>query len=61
MFREQAQPVLEGLLRVDDYFQLAIGQASDNARGFRRQGDFDPLAAETEQVGDLKNPADLFK
>lgn len=61
MFGEQFQPVLEGLLRIDDNFQLAIGQPSDNAWGFRRQGDLDPLAVETEQVGDLKDPADLFK
>ena len=61
MFGERFQPVLEGLLRIDDYFQLAIGQPPDNTRGFRRQGDLDPLAAETEQIGDLKDPADLFK
>jgi len=61
MFRERSQPVLERLLRINDNFQLAIGQPPDDTRAFWRQRDFDPLAVQTERVRDLKDPADVFE
>ena len=61
MFRERSQPVLERLVRINDDFQLAIGQPPDDTWAFRRQRDFDPLAVQTERVGDLKDPADVFE
>jgi hypothetical protein len=61
VFRERSQPVLERLVRIDDDFQLAIGQPPDYAWTFWGQRDFDPLAVQTERVGDLKDPADVFE
>src|SRR6266513_2913345 len=49
------------LFRINDDFQLTIGQPSDDTWIFWRQRDFDPLAVQTERVGDLKNPADVLE
>ena len=47
MVRERSQPVLERLFRINDDFQLTIGQPSDDTWIFWRQRDFDPLAVQT--------------
>jgi len=61
VFRERSQPVLERLVRIHDYFQLAIRQPPDDTRVFRRQRDFNPLAVQSERVGDPKDSADMVE
>jgi hypothetical protein len=61
VFRERFQPVIERLVRINDDFQLAIGQPPDDTGAFRGQWNFDPLAVQPERVGDPKDPADVFE
>ena len=61
MFRERSQPVLERLVRINDDFQFSIGQLPDRTGAFRGQGNFYPLAVQSERVGDPKDPADVVE
>lgn len=56
MSRERLQPILEGLVRIDDNFQLPVGQSSDGARALWGQGNFDPFPVQSKRIG---NPEDL--
>jgi len=49
------------LVRINDDFQFAIGQPPDRTGAFWGQGNFDPLAVQSERVGDPKDPADVME
>ena len=59
--RQCAEPLVEGLLGVDDNFQLPVLQSAHESGGFRRKGDLDPFPIEPERIGDFKNATDVLK
>ncbi len=61
MLFKSAEPLVEGLLGVDDNLKFSIGEFADYAGSFRGERNFHPLAIEAQGIGQVENPADLLK
>ena len=58
---EGAEPFFKRLVGIDDDFKFSIRERADLAWGFRRKGNFHPLAIESQAVCHIENPADQLK